>query len=651
MSTIFTKYKSEFTRKTEGIYSIEQFLDSCKKDKSYYANVWERLLLAIGDPIMTDTSTDDRLSRIFSNKKIKIYPAFKDFFGIETVVEQIVDFLKSAANGLEESKNILYFLGPVGSAKSSLAERLKLLAEKQPFYTIQAYNETRATWETSPNYESPLGLFDFAEHGDEIEAEYGIPKRYLRYIMSPWAVKRLKEVEGDITRFRVIKIWPSMLNQVGITKVEPGDENNQDVSSLVGKVNIREMETFNQSDPDAYNWAGGLNVTTQGILDFVEMFKSNLKTLSPLLTATQEGHYNGTEQFGAIPYQGMIVAHSNQAEWTQFKQDKKNEAFLDRITIIKVPYCVRTTEEVKIYKKLIETSQLKDAVIAPGTLEMLAQYSIFTRLFEPANSHIFTKMEIYDGKNMKNKDPHSKSIEEYRELAGIDEGMTGSSTRFAYKILSKVYQHDPDETAANPVHLMLVLEKQIVQEALPKEEETKRLDFINDVLKQNYLSYLEKEIQQAYIENSQEYMQNIFERYITIADAWIQEKDYRDHDTGELYDRNELNSELEKIEKPAGINNPHDFRNEVVNFVIRAKANNGGKMIKWNTYEKIREVIEKNVFKSMEGLLPVISFNKKATEEDQKKHTSFVQRMREKNYTSKMIQILVDWFVRAKRHS
>ena len=113
--------------------------------------------------------------------------------------------------------------------------------------------------------------------------------------MSPWAAKRLKEFGGDISQFRVVKLWPSRLHQVAVTKTEPGDENNQDISSLVGKVDIRKLEDYSQDDPDAYSYSGGLNVATQGVLEFVEMFKAPIKMLHPLLTATQEGNYNGTE--------------------------------------------------------------------------------------------------------------------------------------------------------------------------------------------------------------------------------------------------------------------------------------------------------------------------------------------------------------------
>lgn len=658
--SIFSKYQERYEVRQAEEMSIEEYLEGCKKDKSYYASAAERMLTAIGQPTIVDTRKDDRLSRIFMNRKIKVYPSFSDFFGMEETIEQMVAFFRHAAQGLEESKQILYLLGPVGGGKSSLAERLKELMQEVPIYALKAWNanlnsDGRDTgdgfWEISPIYESPLNIFDPTEDGETLRNEYNIPARYIKYIMSPWAVKRLEEAEGDLTKFKVVKVWPSILKQVGITKVEPGDENNQDISSLVGKVNIRELEDHEQHDPDAYNWAGGLNTTTQGIMEFVEMFKAPIKMLHPLLTATQEGHYNGTEQFGAIPFQGIIVAHSNESEWTTFRNNRNNEAFLDRVYIVKVPYCLRITEETEIYKKLIASSELADAPCAPGTIEMMAQYSVLTRLMEPENSKLFSKMEIYDGKNLKDKDPQAKSLDEYQDVAGVSEGMDGSSTRFAFKILSKVYNYDSEEVAANPIHLMYILGKQIQQEQLPPDQEEERITFIKGILAPKYAEFLGDELQKAYLESYHEYGQNLFDRYIQYADFWIQDKDYRDPDTGSMFNRESLNTELEKMEKPAGITNPKDFRNEVVGFVLRARANNAGKSPDWKSYQKLREVIEKKMFANTEELLPVISFNTKASAEEEEKHNDFVSRMMDKGYTKKQVRLAVEWYMRYNKNN
>ena len=637
--SIMQHFKDRYEATQEEEYTLEEYLEICKKDPAAYATAAERMLLAIGEPEHIDTSRDSRLSRIFSNKVIKRYPEFSEFYGMEEAVENIVSFFRHAAQGLEEKKQILYLLGPVGGGKSSLAEKLKSLMQKVPFYAIKG----------SPVNESPLGLFDPAEDASILEEEYGIPPRYLKSIMSPWAVKRLHEYGGDISQFRVVKMYPSVLDQVGVSKTEPGDDNNQDISALVGKVNIRMLEDFSQDDPDAYSFSGGLCKANQGLMEFVEMFKAPIKVLHPLLTATQEGNYNTTEGMGSVPFDGIILAHSNESEWQTFRNNKHNEAFLDRVYIVKVPYCLRVTEEIDIYRKLLRDSSLSGAPCAPDTLDMLAQFSILSRLKEPENSSIFSKMRVYDGQNIKDTDPKAKSIQEYRDTAGVNEGMDGLSTRFAFKILSKVFNFDTTEVAANPVHLLYVLEKQIEQEQFQAETHDRYLRFIKEFLAPHYVEFIGKEIQTAYLESYSEYGQNLFDRYVTYADFWIQDQEYRDPETGEILDRSSINDELEKIEKPAGISNPKDFRNEVVNFVLRARANNQGRNPSWLSYEKLRSVIEKKMFSNTEDLLPVISFNPKASQEDQNKHKQFVERMVDRGYTEKQVRLLAEWYLRVRK--
>ena len=369
MSDIFDLFKEQYDQSQVEYLGIEEYLQLCKQDPMAFATAAERMVKAIGEPERLDTSTDPRLSRIFLNRTVKVYPAFREFFGMEDAVERIVAFFRHAAQGLEERKQVLYLLGPVGGGKSSLAERLKELMETFPIYVL-----TTEDGEMSPVFESPLGLFPAAKYAGVMAERYGIDKRYLQTIPSPWAVKRLKQAGGDISKFKVAKVYPSRLEQIAVCKTEPGDENNQDISCLVGKTDIRQLERFSQNDPDAYAFSGALNRGNQGMMEFVEMFKAPIKVLHPLLTATQEGNYVGTEAISAIPFNGVVLAHSNEAEWASFKNNKNNEAFIDRICVIKVPYCLRSTEEQSIYKKMIGSSDLSKAPVAPETLRMLSRF-------------------------------------------------------------------------------------------------------------------------------------------------------------------------------------------------------------------------------------------------------------------------------------
>jgi serine protein kinase len=645
MSTldVFDIFSRDYAREKFDSMSLRDWLLAARDNRMLYATPSERMVAAIGEAELVDTAQDTRLSRLFFNRTIKMYRAFEGFYGMEDTIERIVGYFKHAAQGLEEKRQILYLLGPVGGGKSSLAERLKDLMELHPIYVLKAGDVI------SPVFESPLGLFRSTELSNLLAERYGIERHRVGGVMSPWAVKRLDEFGGDISKFEVAKVMPSKLRQYGIAKTEPGDENNQDISALTGKVDIRKLEHFSQNDPDAYSFSGGLCRSNQGLLEFVEMFKAPIKVLHPLLTATQEGNYIGTETLGPIPYNGTILAHSNEAEWTVFKGNRNNEAFLDRICVVTVPYCLRVTEETAIYKKLLDASNLGSTPTAPETLEMLAKFCVSTRLKEHENSNIISKMRVYDGEKLKDTDPKAKTLQEYKDMAGVDEGMTGISTRFAYKTLAETFNYDVTEVAADPVHLMYVLEQAIKREQFPDDTEKKYLDFIKSELAPRYAEFIGKEIQKAYLESYGEYGQNLFDRYIAYADAWIEDQDYKDADTGQLLDRGALDNELSKIEKPAGIANPKDFRNEVVKFALRYRAQHDGKNPSWTAYEKIRSVIEKRMFTQVEDLLPVISFESKKDNDTANKHNEFIKRMLARGYTPRQVRRLVEWYMRVNK--
>ncbi|TAN57459.1 MAG: PrkA family serine protein kinase, partial [Magnetospirillum sp.] len=336
-------------------------------------------------------------------------------------------------------------------------------------------------------------------------------------------------------------------------------------------------------------------------------------------------------------------------EWQTFKNNRNNEAFIDRICVIKVPYCLRVAEEQKIYDKLIDTSELAAAPCAPGTLEMLSRFAVLSRLREHENSNLYSKMRVYDGENVKETDPKAKPMQEYKDAAGVDEGMDGISTRFAFKVLSSTYNYDTHEVSADPVHLMYVLEQAIRREQFPEDTEKKYMEFIKGELAPRYAEFIGNEIQKAYLESYHDYGQNLFDRYVDYADAWIEDQDFKDPDTGQMLNRDLLNQELSKIEKPAGIANPKDFRNEVVKFALRSRAAQGGKSPSWTSYEKIREVIERRMFSQVEELLPVISFGSKKDSDSEKKHSEFVERMMSRGYTERQVRRLVEWYMRVKQ--
>ncbi len=644
---IFDSYKQDYDSTQAVEMSLVDYLKLCKEDRSAYASPAERLLKAIGEPetIETGIHADPRLSRIFENRKIQCYPAFNDFFGAEETIMKIVGFLKKAAQGGEESRQVLYLLGPVGGGKSSLATRLAKLMEKEPFYALK-YNPTG---EVSPINENPLGLFCASRQKQKLKDFYGIADRYVPTVMSGWAAKRLKESGGNLADFSVVKVWPSITGQTAISRVEPSDPNTQDATVITGGVDISKVDELSENDPDSYSYSGGLCTGNRGIMEFPEMFKADIKLLNPLLMAPQEGRYQGTKPIGALPFEGIVIAHSNESEWESFRNNKKNEAFLDRVSLIRVPYCLRVDEEMKIYQKVLGQSDLATAPCAPDTLKMLAKWSVLTRLAPDPKTTMATKMRVYNGENLKDKDVKVLPIGEYRANAGIMEGMNGSSTRFAFKVLTETFNMSSGALSANPINLMHVLETEITAMQLPDKVADQYKQFIRADLEPEYLKFLDREIKTAYVESYSDYGQNLFDKYVTYAEQWGEDTPYKDPETHVLLDKAALGEWLEKIERPAGITNGKDFRSDVVKFVLRAQAKTGHNP-SWTSYEPLKEVIEKKMFSSMEEILPVISYGGHRTAEESRKHDGYVERMKARNYTESDVKLVTEYYMRKHAH-
>lgn len=630
---------------------MEQYLNGCRDNPAYYATAAERLLAAIGEAKLVNTAADPRLGRIFENRTIKLFDSFSDFFGTEDAIERIADSIRSASQGLEMKKQVLYLLGPVGGGKSSMAERLKDLMQRRPIYVLcVAQKGAPDKYTMSPINESPLSLIPRDERAAVKEA-YGIPERLISGNCSPWAAKRLLEFGGDILQFHVAEMYPSIRNQIGIGQVHPGDENNQDISTLVGKVDVRKLEDFSPSDPDAYSYTGALCRGNQGIVEFVEMFKAPQKMLHPLLTATQEGVYQGTENIGLMPFDGIIFAHSNEAEWDTFRANKKNEAFLDRVRIVTVKYNLRESDEVRIFKKYVNGSALSAMPIAPFTLELLAKVAVMSRMVSTQNKCSWMqKVAIYDGTEIRNEMANAPTHFALREAAGDAEGMNGMSTRAAFKIIERTANRG-DEIGMDPVELLAVLKSEL--HAMYGESAKGWLAFVDEVSKSWLRKCIEDHIYESLLENYETYLQTRWERYVAMAEVATDSSvgAYEDPETGQMLVKAKVEEILAGIEKPSGIANPAQFRSELVQWVLRSKNRNGNKMPAWDEYQPMRKVLQALVRRDAEELLPLMSFGPKKDRELERKHDEFVERMQKRGYTKKQVQRIVHWYNNMKAAS
>ena len=440
-----------------------------------------------------------------------------------------------------------------------------------------------------------------------------------------------------------------------IAKTEPGDENNQDISSLVGKVDIRKLETYAQDDPDAYSYSGGLCLANQGLLEFVEMFKAPIKVLHPLLTATQEGNFKGTEGFGAIPFDGIVLAHSQRvASGRPSATTRTTRPSSTGSTSSRCRTACACSEEVKIYEKLLRNSSLAEAMCAPGTLKMMAQFAVLTRLKEPENSSLFSKMQVYDGENLKDTDPKAKSYQEYRDYAGVDEGMSGVSTRFAFKILSQGLQLRLDRSRRQSGAPDVRARAADRARAVPAGNRAEvPVASSRTYLAPRYAEFIGKEIQTAYLES-------VFAstaRTSSIATSPTPTSGFRTRstaitDTGESLRPRGAERRAGEDREAGGHQQPEGLPQRDRQLrAARARQQRRQEPGVDQLREAARGDREEDVLEHRGAAAGDLLQRQGERPKRQRKHEDFVNRMVAKGYTPKQVRLLCEWYLRVRKSS
>ena len=341
---------------------------------------------------------------------------------MERSLAKIMRFLRSASLKGEESRQVLLLLGPVGAGKSALLEHIKGALEKcDSMYHIDG----------CPIHEEPLHLIPRSLR-PEFEKLYGIK---IEGDLCPVCRYRLKEEHNnDYSKMPITQSSFSVRGRRGVGVVPPMDANSQDVTILIGSEDISKLDMYSEDDPRVLSLNGAFNVGNRGIVEFVEVFKNEIEFLHTMITATQEKSVPSPGKGPMIYFDGVILAHCNEAEWNKFKSENTNEAILDRIVRVNIPYCLEVSEEMKIYEKLLGLSDF-DGHIAPHTLEVASMFAVLSRLHPSNKVDALTKMKLYDGKDVIEKGTVKKiDINDLRDEAR-DEGMTGISTRFIMKAI------------------------------------------------------------------------------------------------------------------------------------------------------------------------------------------------------------------------
>lgn len=622
----------KLTREAPWRGPFRQYYDRVKQDPSIVSNAHQRLYHAIVRHGVEeiDTSSDKRLYRIYGGRARKIlrYKYFQEeFFGLDLVIMRIMEFLKAAASGGEESRQILYFVGPVGSGKTSMLDHMKRALEMaDPFYAL----------ERCPINEEPLHLIP-KELRSRWAETLGVRLENLQGHLCPLCKQRLREeFHGEFAEFPVTTRRFSAEDGVGIGVLPPSDENSMDVSLLIGRENLGLIGKFGENDPRVLELDGALNRGNRGIVDLYELNKNPVPLLLPLLSATQEKRYRAPGQHPMLFFDGALVAHSNETEFERFKADKRNEALVDRMVPIKFRYALQVSDQRMILEKVIvrEASFLSTegtpAHIAPGTLEVCSLFTELTVLQESNKVDPLTKVKLYDGQDVTEQSAKEKPVDirELYEEAGPGEGLEGFSTRFATKAMGAALARAPDCKCVSPVQVMEVLSEFIHDSDLPPEEREALDDTIlKGIVRGWYLKeVLREHIAMGFIHAYEESAEQMWQEYLEHVLAYNMREQVRDSKTHELEEPNE--ELMAAMERPVGIDSKaqaDEFRSQIAAFVARRRQHN--QTISFQDHERVREAVKRRLFSSVADYTRVISRGAIKTADDEERYARMVETM------------------------
>jgi serine protein kinase len=607
------------------------YLEIVREDPSVAQLAHSRLFDIVSRPGSRDIlETDDpKAKRLFSDDPIRVHEFFADeFFGIEKTVSQIVRYLHSAALKGEESRQVLYLMGPVGSGKSSLVEKLQRgLEQADPVYVIEG----------CPMNEEPLHLLP-RHLRKEFEKMLGV---HIEGDLCPMCRYRLKEeFETRYEEVPVVRRSFSKRNRVGIGVVPPVDPNNQDTSVLIGSEDISKLDRYSEGDPRVLDLNGALNVANRGIAEFIEVFKNETEYLHAMITATQEKVIPAPGRHGMVYVDTVIVAHSNEAEWQKFKADHTNEAILDRIVVVKVPYNLRLSEEVRIYEKIIRHSDFQ-AHVAPHTLEIASMFAILSRLEPSSKCDLMTKLRLYNGEEVVEKGRTKKiDVRELREDTKR-EGMSGISTRFTMKALDNALSDNVEGKCINPINVREALINMVKEADLADDTRKRYLEFLQDVLHKEYLDILEREITKAFVYSYQEQAESLFQNYLDHAEAYVNKSKVRDRNTNEELQPDE--AFLKSIEEQIAIigSSADGFRQEVIAYLWSTSRR--GTSISYTSYEPLREAIEKRLMTSVRDISRIITKARTRDAEQNEKYNAMVENLIENGYCPSCVDVVLKY--------
>lgn len=523
-----------------------------------------------------------------------------EIFGIEKTLENLVEeYFHPAARRLDVRKRILLLMGPVSGGKSTLVAMLKRGLERFSRVEGGALYGIKGC----PMHEEPLHLIP-KELRPDFQKEYGV---YIEGELCPSCRMRVaSEFGGNIETIPVERIFLSEDDRAGIGTFTPSDPKSQDIADLTGSVDFSTIAEFGaESDPRAYRFDGELNIANRGLMEFQEMLKCDEKFLWNLLSLSQEGNFKAG-RFALIYADEMIVAHTNENEYKGFISNKKNEALQSRIIVMKIPYNLKVSDEVKIYEKLIRQSDLKNIHIAPHSLRVASIFSVLSRMKESKKQgmDLVKKMKLYDGEDVEGF--KQKDLTELQQEA-IDEGMSGVDPRYVINRLSSALIKT-STLCINPLDVLRALKEGLDQHpSITREERDRLLNFIS-VARKEYDEMAKKEVQKAFVYSYEESARVLFNNYLDNVEAFCNGNKLKDPITDEELDPDE--KLMRSIEEQIGIaeSAKKAFREEIL--IRLSSYARKEKRFDYNSHERLREAIEKKLFADLKDVVKITTSTK-----------------------------------------
>lgn len=588
-----------------------EYLEMIKDEPEKIKLAHKRLYEVICDHGMETIDVDsDGYRDIFNGDKIRTYDYFKEeFFGMESVINKLMRFLKSAAHKGEESRQVLLLMGPVGAGKSALTEHIKRSLDGQRYYHLEG----------DPQRGEPLQLVPRSLRKD-MEEILGVNIEGDISPIARWEL--LNKYDGKYENYKVVESTFSQRGRRGIAVVPPMDANSQDVSVLIGTEDISKLDLYPEDDPRVLSLNGAFNVGNRGIVEFVEVFKNEIEFLHTMLTATQEKRVPAPGKHDMVFFDGVILAHCNESEWNRFKSEHTNEAILDRVVKINVPYVLELDQEMKIYQKMIERSDFRNAHIAPHTLAIASMFSVMSRLKPTNKCDLLTKMKIYNGEAIIEKGRVKKvDIKDLKDEAK-HEGMEGISTRFVMKALDAALS-DSDKDMITPINVIDSMIKQVKEQIIDEDTKTRYLEILQKTIREEYLSILETEIAKAFITAYEEQAQSLFDSYLDNAEAYTTKSKFKDKITRE--ERSADEKFMRAIEEQIGVvGSARDgFRSDVTAYMfskLRKKET-----VDYKSYGPLKEAIENYLIMSVKDISRIVTKSKSRDDDQKKKYNEMVK--------------------------